>query len=303
MVPDRDPIGGVDAEHRVAGRVHERFEHARPAPMRRVACRARSNRHPAGEQPPRAPSSRGSRYPGCAMRVRGYSPRKPAPHADEGAMTDHPAIEGGLGPEDGADLAGAALALARRFAAGATMWCLAPELPEHARHVAVEFVHPVIMGKRALPAVAVDDGDPVTRVAGARAPRRHPVRGGAPRRTRWCPRPWLRARVWGLTTVWIGAGPAPGRRRGRPRALGGRRSGRAAAYDGSLVLRYHVLWELTHVCFEHPGLLVADDGRGVRHRRHVHHLLRRGHAGRGGRRSTSPVRRRCAPPSASSRST
>jgi hypothetical protein len=32
-----------------------------------------------------------------------------------------------------------------------------------------------------------------------------------------------------------------------------------AAYDGSIVLRYHVLWELVHVCFEHPGLLTAID--------------------------------------------
>ncbi len=77
-------------------------------------------------------------------------------------MTNHSARASGLGSEAGADLAGAALALARRFAAGATMWCLAPEWPEHARHVAVEFVHPVIMGKRALPAVAVGDRNPVS---------------------------------------------------------------------------------------------------------------------------------------------
>ena len=67
----------------------------------------------------------------------------------------------GLDAGLGEDLARAALALARRFAAGATMWCVAPAWPEHARHVAVEFVHPVIMGKRALPAVSVDDPDPV----------------------------------------------------------------------------------------------------------------------------------------------
>ena len=24
------------------------------------------------------------------------------------------------------------------------------------------------------------------------------------------------------------------------------------SHDGRLVLLYHVLWELTHVCFEHP---------------------------------------------------
>jgi hypothetical protein len=31
-----------------------------------------------------------------------------------------------------------------------------------------------------------------------------------------------------------------------------------AFHDGRLVLLYHVLWELTHVCFEHPGLLSAS---------------------------------------------
>ena len=35
---------------------------------------------------------------------------------------------------------------------------------------------------------------------------------------------------------------------------------RAAPYDGRLTQRYHLLWELTHVCFEHPGLLVPVEG-------------------------------------------
>ena len=48
----------------------------------------------------------------------------------------------------GEALATAAMAVARRFARGATLWCIAPEWPEHARHVAVEFVHPVLVGKR-----------------------------------------------------------------------------------------------------------------------------------------------------------
>ena len=58
-----------------------------------------------------------------------------------------------------ADLASTALASARRFHAGATMWCLAPRWEPHAQHVAVEFVHPVIVGKRALPAVALTGPD------------------------------------------------------------------------------------------------------------------------------------------------
>ena len=29
---------------------------------------------------------------------------------------------------------------------------------------------------------------------------------------------------------------------------------------GGFVLLYHLLWELTHVCFEHPGLMKTGDG-------------------------------------------
>ena len=57
------------------------------------------------------------------------------------------------------DLAQAALTLARHFAAGATMWCVSPPWPSHGRHLAVEFVHPVIVGKRALPAVHLEGPD------------------------------------------------------------------------------------------------------------------------------------------------
>ena len=63
------------------------------------------------------------------------------------------------GPSE--DLAAAALALARHFAAGATMWCVSVPWPAHGRHLAVEFVHPVIVGKRALPAVHLEAGDVV----------------------------------------------------------------------------------------------------------------------------------------------
>ncbi|MFD5330021.1 hypothetical protein ACFWJO_39895, partial [Streptomyces sp. NPDC127092] len=60
-----------------------------------------------------------------------------------------------------ADLAAAALSLARRFHDGATLWVISPQWEPHAHHVAVEFVHPVIMGKRALPSVALVEPDPV----------------------------------------------------------------------------------------------------------------------------------------------
>ena len=158
-------------------------------------------------------------------------------------------------PETAAeDLAAIALALARRFSAGATMWCLAPDWPEHAHHVAVEFVHPVIMGKRALPAVAVVDDDPVSclRVQ----VRRHDVLLVVGRESNAARSVLERARIWGLTTVWIGCGsrPAPG---AADHVVWVDDDGPAAPYDGRLTQRYHLLWELTHVCFEHPGLLAS----------------------------------------------
>jgi phosphoheptose isomerase len=173
-------------------------------------------------------------------------------------MTEHPTIERGLGPEAAADLAGAALALARRFAAGATMWCVAPEFPEHARHVAVEFVHPVIMGKRALPAVAVDDADTVRALRAVARPG-DILCAVSTASAATVSEAMVRARVWGLTTVWIGAGARPDAGVA-DHVLWVDGNGDQAAYDGSLVLQYHVLWELTHVCFEHPGLLGPDDG-------------------------------------------
>ncbi len=167
-------------------------------------------------------------------------------------------MESMMEPDFGESLSITALSLARGFAAGGTLWCVAPEWPEHARHVAVEFVHPVLVGKRALPAVSVDVADPVAAL-------RTLVRTGdvvlvissagdvvAASITR-------RAGAWGASTIWLGCGPRP--------PLGAADhvvwaapdsddTDWSAIHDGRLVLLYHVLWELTHVCFEHPGLLM-----------------------------------------------
>jgi D-sedoheptulose 7-phosphate isomerase len=149
----------------------------------------------------------------------------------------------------GDDLAAAALTLARRLDAGATLWCVAPGADHHARHVAVEFVHPVVVGKRSLPAVAITDADPV---------------GAA----RLLVKP-------GDVIVVIGDGADP-----RVAALLGKGRQRRVATillatgehtrpeppdhmiptggndgDEGSVLAYHLLWELTHVVLEHPGLL------------------------------------------------
>jgi hydrogenase maturation factor len=155
--------------------------------------------------------------------------------------------------DDDADLAGAALTMARRFASGATMWCLAPQWPEHGRHVAVEFVHPVIMGKRALPSVSVEGTDAVTALrTNARAGDIVLAVASASEPTvcdvmQRCP-------AWGVTSVWVGAGPRPPGR-SADHLLWSAEASDLGRHDGSMVFAYHVLWELVHVCFEHPGLL------------------------------------------------
>jgi hypothetical protein len=157
-----------------------------------------------------------------------------------------------------ADLAVAALDMATAFNSGATMWCAAPDWPWHAGHLAVEFVHPVIVGKRALPAVALDShnlvgslrltaapGDLLVAVSRANEPAIGKIMRRAP--------------AWGLKTIWIGTGERPPAGSADhvlwlTQDLDPSEEARAA-YGGGFVLVYHLLWELCHVCFEHPGLL------------------------------------------------
>jgi D-sedoheptulose 7-phosphate isomerase len=140
-----------------------------------------------------------------------------------------------------------------------------------AQHVAVEFVHPVIVGKRALPAISLTSD--VATVTGIAA--REGVAAVFSRQLRYLAEPadialgicadgdcpsvlsGLRAaRDLGMLTVaLVGAG-------------GGAIAG-SPAVDHVLVTRatdprivkemqvttYHVLWELVHVFFEQPGVL------------------------------------------------
>lgn len=163
-----------------------------------------------------------------------------------------PLIDDGLA----ADLATAALAIAQRFSSGATMWCIAPRWSPHAQHIAVEFVHPVIVGKKALPGVALSGpdllgsvrvsarpGDVVIAVAAADDPDVRAVMRRAP--------------AWGVTTVWIGNGARPDTGAADHVLWLADPDPRIPA-TGQFVLLYHLLWELTHVCFEHPGLLTPQ---------------------------------------------
>jgi D-sedoheptulose 7-phosphate isomerase len=140
-----------------------------------------------------------------------------------------------------------------------------------AQHVAVEFVHPVIVGKRALPAISLAaDVATITGVAardGMDAIFAHQIRYlAAPEDIALgisadghCPsvRAGLaEARARGLLTIALAGGN------------GGERSGWpdvdhllvAASTDPRVVKElqvttYHVLWELVHVFFEQPGVL------------------------------------------------
>lgn len=143
-------------------------------------------------------------------------------------------------------LAAAALMLARRFHAGATLWCWSPGWPSDAAHVAVEFVHPVIVGKRALPAMAVRDAREFRRCA---RPGDVLVAIGAGDDTVLVDTV-ARTPAWGIDAIWLATGPRPA-----PDTPGYTVSLGSGADQADVVCAYHLLWELTHVCFEHPGVL------------------------------------------------
>jgi D-sedoheptulose 7-phosphate isomerase len=148
--------------------------------------------------------------------------------------------------------------MAERFARGGRLLALGadPAARSDARHVAVEFVHPVIVGKRALPALAFTaEGGPVDvqleLLAGAED---IAIAFGAERdpSTR---RALRLARERGALTISCSEGDAD---------WSFHPSGQDAGIDQELTeTLYHVLWELVHVFFEHRGLLEGRSERAV----------------------------------------
>jgi D-sedoheptulose 7-phosphate isomerase len=142
-----------------------------------------------------------------------------------------------------------------------------------AQHVAVEFVHPVIVGKRALPAISLTtDVATVTGVAardGMEAIFAHQIRylaapadialgicGDTSPGGGWASvRAGLAtARQMGLLTIALAGGDGAALRDCADHLL------LAASADPRVakelqVTTYHVLWELVHVFFEQPGVL------------------------------------------------
>ena len=137
-------------------------------------------------------------------------------------------------------------AMARAFARGGTLIAYGTGAgATDAAHVAVEFMHPVIVGKRALPALAPPNdvlelarsGDVALSLAHGREPE-------AVRSFR------EEARRRGLLTIAMTGGEA----------VAADFCFAVPSDDPKVVQEvqettYHVLWELVHVFFEHPGLL------------------------------------------------
>ena len=153
-------------------------------------------------------------------------------------------------------------AMARRFRAGGRLlsWGEGAAASD-AWHAAVEFVHPVIVGKRALPALALGD-DPLARLAllGRAGDIALAIEGAAPGAGA-AGRLVALARQRGLLTLHL-------------TAAGGERSPAefhfAVADDDPTVVQevhetlYHVLWELVHVFLEQgEGDARAVSGEGA----------------------------------------
>lgn len=135
--------------------------------------------------------------------------------ADAGTVATTIAV-GSDGEVDARAVVVAARSLADRFGGGTTLWCVAadPAGREHARHVAVEFVHPAVVGARALPAACAAPEE----VAGLARPD-DPVLtfAGGP-----------------ATVAVVATDPL-------------------AWFDGRVVLHHHLLWELTHAWLARGG--------------------------------------------------
>jgi hypothetical protein len=178
-----------------------------------------------------------------------------------------PAGSADLGPVAD-DLARASLAMARRFnVPGATLWCASTRWLFHAHHVAVEFVHPVIVGKRALAALTVPPAADLVATLRASVRPGDMVLALAPADDAAVADVMRRGRAWGVETIWIGHGARPAA--GAADHVIWLSTGDELQASEQFVRLYHMLWELTHVCFEHPGLLKAEpecsdpDGTGT----------------------------------------
>ncbi len=143
--------------------------------------------------------------------------------------------------------------MAERFAAGGRLVAmgLSAQARSDVRHVTVEFVHPVIVGKRALPALGLSREG-----------------GSLPAQVELAVEPGDIAIAFGDEPEVAEALAAAGRRGALTVAFGAEAewsfpvpSEDAMVAQEEVETLYHVLWELVHVFFEHPGLLEGREAR------------------------------------------
>jgi D-sedoheptulose 7-phosphate isomerase len=147
--------------------------------------------------------------------------------------------------------------MAERFARGGRLIAFgrSPAARSDVRHVAVEFVHPVIVGKRALPAIGLagEGGGLSEQVALTAEPDDIAIGFGADEDGGEVTAALALARERGCLT--LAFAPAGAEWEFEP-------PGPDAPVRQELVeTLYHVLWELVHVFFDHRGLL---EGRSAR---------------------------------------
>jgi D-sedoheptulose 7-phosphate isomerase len=151
--------------------------------------------------------------------------------------------------------------MARRFHRGGRLVVFADGGSEtDVAHVVVEFVHPVIVGKRALPAFALAAPDQAAQLELFAGPSDIALGisaddAGAPTPTApTVPVTLAAAARIGLLTVALlgGVGPVPDGLADHVLVV---RSADPLVVKEMQVTTYHVLWELVHVFLDQPGLL------------------------------------------------
>jgi D-sedoheptulose 7-phosphate isomerase len=134
--------------------------------------------------------------------------------------------------------------MSERFLQGGRLLAfgLTPQARSDVRHVAVEFVHPVIVGKRALPAIGLMEADelsllaePADIVMAFGEPADGPALSGTIEQAR--ERGCLTVSFAPLGAEWTFEPPSPD----------------PFIRQELVETTYHVLWELVHVFFEHEG--------------------------------------------------
>ncbi len=149
--------------------------------------------------------------------------------------------------------------MAERFARGGRLVAVGrtPAARSDARHVAVEFVHPVIVGKRALPALALaGEGGPLAaQIDLAAEPGDIVIAFGAGQDGGEAAAALGIARERGCLT--LAFEPAGAEWEFEPPASD------PSIRQELVETLYHVLWELVHVFFDHRGLLEGREARQV----------------------------------------